>query len=159
MRSMTVVPLLVIAIASTAAHAQPGPCFWSGQLFTCNASSDGDQDIFVAQGVTGPASAFTTDFSASAVRHYSSGVHDAMVNSNREHLKPGALAVSTEVVTVGSQKVLKTRLFAPSQMFMYQFSGVSGPSMVVVGCISRTARPFETRGTECQRQVEKTFGS
>jgi hypothetical protein len=80
-----------------------------------------------------------------------------MVN-NGEHLAPGALTVSTEVITVGSRKVLKTRVFAPSQMFMYQFTGVSGPSMVVVGCISRTAHPFETSGTECQQEVAKAFG-
>jgi hypothetical protein len=152
--------LAVAVFASSGAQAQPGPCYWAGQLFTCNAPSENkaNADVFVAQGVTGPASSFTSDFSPEALRTYSSGVHDAMVNKNPEHLVPAAVTVSTEVMTIGSHKVLKTRVYAPSQMFMYQFAGVSGPDMVVVGCISRTAHPFEIRGTECQRQVATTFG-
>lgn len=153
--------LAMAAFASSTAQAQSPPCFWVGRLFTCNQQpqAQGNGDIFVAQGVTGPASAFPANITPDDVRNYNAGVRDSMVNKNLEHLTPDALSVSTEVVSFGSHKVLKSRLFAPSQMFMYQFAGVSGGDTVVVGCISRTARPFETRGTECERQAAKAFGN
>ena len=152
--------LAIAALGSSAAQAQQPPCFWAGPVFTCNQAEQGkaNADVFVAEAVTGPASAFRPDFSPEALSDYARGVHDTMVNRNLEHLKSDGLSVSTEVARFGSHKVFKTRLFAPSQMFMYQFAGVSGPNMMVVGCISRTARPFETRGTECERRAAKAFG-
>lgn len=151
---------VVAAMISSAARAQSAPCLWVGQLFTCNQSTQApaDADVFVAQAVTGPAPALAPDFSPNGLLDYSRGVHDATVRGSPEHLTPDTLSVSTEVVSFGAQKVYKTRLFAPSRMFMYQFAGVSGPNRMVVGCISRTARPFETRGTECERQAAKVFG-
>jgi hypothetical protein len=88
MRSVTVASLLTFTFAPPAVQAQPGPCFWVGQLFTCTPSSQGDADVFVAQGVTGPASAFTADFSSKAIKDYSSGVHDAMVNKTGNTFSP-----------------------------------------------------------------------
>jgi hypothetical protein len=152
--------IFVVAVLScSAAQAQSAPCFWTGQLFTCNQPSQAlaNADVFVAQAVTGPASAFTPDVSSGGLEAYSRGVHDSMVSKNPERLTSEAVSVSTEVIPIGSHEVLETRISASSQMFMYQFAGVSGADMVVVGCISRTARPFEIRGTECERQVAKTF--
>src|SRR5947209_10433702 len=142
--------LVIAALGSSAAQAQQPPCFWIGRVFTCNQAEQrqANADVFVAQAVTGPASAFVPDFSPNGLSDYSRGVHDAMVNKNLEHLTPDGLSVSTEVARFGSHEVLKTRLFAPSQIFMYQFAGVSGPNMMVVGCISRSARPFQPPGTE-----------
>ena len=160
MRSMTLVSFLASLACSNATQAQPGPCYWAGQLFTCNqpTQAQADGDVFVAQAVTGPASAFAPDVSPEGLKDYSRGVHDSMVKKNPEHLTSEAVSVTTEAITVGSHKVLKTRISAPSQMFMYQFAGVSGPYMVVVGCISRSARSFEIKGTECERQVAQAFG-
>lgn len=160
MRSATKLLSLALVAASNAARAQPAPCFWAGQLFTCNQppQAPADADVFVAQAVTGPASAFIPDMSPDGLRDYSRGVHDSMVKKNFEHLTSEAVSVMTEVITFGTRKVLKTRVSAPSQMFMYQFAGVFGPYMVVVGCISRSAHPFETRGTECERQAALALG-
>jgi hypothetical protein len=152
--------IAIAAFGSSAGQAQQSPCFWNGRLFTCNQAEQGqaNTDVYVAHAATGPASAFIPDFSPHSLSDYGRGVHDAMVSHNLEHLTPEALSVSTEVASFGSHHVFKTRIFAPSQMFMYQFAGVSGSNMVVVGCISRTARPFQTGGTECDRQAAKAFG-
>lgn len=160
MRFLIVVSSLVFVVASNAAQAQPGSCFWAGQLFTCNQPPQvqADADVFVAQAVTGPASAFTPDMSPDGLKEYSRGIHDSMVKKNPEHLTSEAVSVTTEVITSGLHKVLKTKVSAPSQMFMYQFAGVSGPYTVVVGCISRSARSFETKGTECEQQAAQAFG-
>ena len=159
MRSVSVARFLALVVASNAVQAQSPPCFWTDQLFTCNQPSEAQAraDVYVARAVTGPASAFTPDMSPDGLVAYSRGVHDSMVAKNPEHLTSEAVSVSTEVIPFGSHKVLKTRVFAPSRMFMYQVAGVSGDDMVVVGCISRTAHPFKTGGTECERQVAKAF--
>jgi hypothetical protein len=162
MRSMTIVSFSVLTLGlARPLAAQPAPCFWDGQLFTCHQppQAPANADVFVARAVTGPASAFTPDFSSDGLKDYSRGVHDSMVNNSLGHLASDSISVSTEAIAVGSHRILKTRVFAPSQMFMYQFAGVSGSDRVVVGCISRTARPFEIKGTECERQATKAFGN
>lgn len=118
--------------------------------------------IVVRQQIIGNAGSFISEFSKGAVDNYNAGVRDSIISGLRKRnaqVNPNEISVSTEVISLSTHKILQTIAFAAGYLFMYQFSGVSGPNTVLVICASSTATAFALKGTECEEQILKTFGS
>jgi len=122
-------------------------------------------DIGIAERALGPAPMTSDDIakmSPATLAEANAGLRDGAAAGIREDgrsLAPGELDVSTEIITVAGHGVLKTRVQIPAKMFYYQFSGVVNGNTVIVVCASKSARPFNPNGTECERRVNAVFGA
>jgi hypothetical protein len=125
-----------------------------------DAASSGD--IAFQTQVAGPATSFPRAFTPHVVESWNSYAHDGIVRSFHSHgadIEPSAATVSTTVVSFGDHQVLKSREEIPSKLFIYQYAGVVGSDVVLFLCSSRTARPFEATGSECEKRAAKVFDS
>ena len=148
--AVTLILLLLIGQCSTANKARSAPV----------TAEQGD--VVTEQRVYGPAAKFPTNLTAEVVRMYDKGVRDGMgevLHSRDPSISLTTLTTSTRIVSFSGHMVLKSQIQVPSRMFMYQFAGTSGESIVLVICSSRTAQPFDTAGTECERTAAKLFGA
>ena len=119
-------------------------------------------DVVVDQRVAGSSAGFPSHFDADFVNRYNAGVHDGIVDTLRKAgvmVEPGEVKTSTDVVSLGPHKVLKSKMVVASRLFAYQFTAASKGQVIVVICTSRTARPFETGGTDCEKRAVKAYGS
>lgn len=118
-------------------------------------------EVVVQQQANGPASGFTKDFSAQYLRAYESRFHDALISGLQhqgEQVEPQSLTVSSDVITMEGNKVIRTKASVPSKLFIYQFAGVSNGNATNVVCTSASGGPFDPSGTDCARRVKQAFG-
>ncbi|WP_324750642.1 hypothetical protein SH591_04110 [Sphingomonas sp. LY54] len=125
------------------------------------AGTVGAGDVVILQRAAGPATAFPSTFSQDFIANYDKGLRQGLVDTLR---KAGAtvdasdINVSTAVMNLGAQQLLKSKVQVATRVFMYQFAGVAGTQVITVVCASGTAEEFQTAGTECERRVEAVFG-
>jgi hypothetical protein len=118
-------------------------------------------DVVVEQRVGGSSTGFPNTFDADFLRRFNDGVHDGAVNALRKRgltVTGEEVNASTQVVSFGGHKVLKSKVAVPSRLFAYQFAGASKGQVVLVICSSRTAHPFEATGTDCENHAAKAYG-
>ena len=119
-------------------------------------------DLAVDQQELGPASMLPdiAKMSPTEVRGANAGIRAGIERAFRERgvsVAPAELSVSSVVVNVAGQGVVKTTVRAPSR-FYYQYTGRAKGKAVFVICVSRSGRQFEPSGTECERRVNAVFG-
>jgi len=137
-----------------------GQCSTPGHAQTASANTS-TGDIVVEKKVVGSKSDVPNSIDADYVKKYNDGVRHGAVNGLHNRgvsFDEEALTASTEVVSFSGHKVLKSKVIAPSRVFLYQFVGVASGDIVAVVCSSRTAQAFVTQGTDCERQARLTFG-
>ena len=119
-------------------------------------------DVVVMQRPYGPAAGFPTNPDAAFLREYDGGIHEVLskaVHDRDSSIAPSALIISSTVVTLAGRKIVKSRAQVPSKLFMYQYVGPVGATLMMVVCTSRTGKAFDTAGTECERTAQKVFGA
>ena len=121
-------------------------------------------DLGIAQRVLGPASMLPHDIAAmspATLVEANAAIRAGAERAFRQDgwsLGPDELDVTTEVVKLAGQGVLKTRVQVPARVFYYQYTGVAQGNAVIIVCVSKSARPFNPIGTECERRVNAAFG-
>jgi hypothetical protein len=124
------------------------------------AQSTESTDIVFQKQIAGPASIFPRTLTRQAVESWNNYVRDGIVKSYHNHgvdLDPNVTTVSTSVIYLGGRQVMKSKAEIPSQLFLYQYAGVAGADFVIILCTSRTARPFDVTGTQCEKDAEQFF--
>ena len=117
--------------------------------------------VVVEQHVYGPASAYMSDFSPTSLGLFNDGARKGFIEALRKQaadIPPSALSVSSNLMTVGHQKVIQTKVKVSNRLFLYQFTGVAGANTVLLSCSARDGREFDLSGTECERRVQLVFG-
>lgn len=123
-------------------------------------ASTASADVVVRQQAAGPASQFPTAFTPEFVAAFDGGVRESMVEGLRRGdagLQADSVKVTTAPVTLGARQVLRSTVHQPGKLFMHQYTGVSGSNVVILVCVSKTSRPFEVAGTECERTATQVY--